>query len=226
MHKFAWHWVQEDQQGSDSIFVVVDRLTKMVHFIGDSKFLSHFWRCLWRLTNTKLDFSNAYHPQSDGQTEVVNFFSPFFANYAFQLRAPINLAPVPDLKKVHKKVENFISNLQEVHKQVQWNLHESTTKYKEATDKKRRLVEFDVRDFVWAVLTKDQYPAHEYSKLAARKVGPYEIIEKINPNAYWLKLLSHANTSDVFNVKHLMPYRGGDSLEEEEEVLNSRANSF
>ena len=108
---------------------------------------------------------------------------------------------------------------------MQHNFLESTTKYKEAADQKWRLVEFDVGDFVWAVLTKDRYPAHEYNKLAAQKVGPYEIVEKINPNACRLKIPSHVNTSDVFNVKHLMPYRG-DSLEEEEVVSNSRVNSF
>ncbi|GFS29747.1 hypothetical protein Acr_00g0008180 [Actinidia rufa] len=139
-------------------------------------------------------------------------------------RDPSDLAPILDLKRVHKKAEDFIRDLQDVHKQVQQNLLDSTIKYKDAADKKRRLVEFDVGDFVWTVLTKDRYPAHEYSKLAARKVGPYEIIEKINPNAYLLKLPSHVNTSDVYNVKHLMPYRGDSS--EEEEVLNSRANSF
>jgi hypothetical protein len=31
----------------------------------DIRFLSHFWRCLWRLSSTKLDFSSAYHPQTD-----------------------------------------------------------------------------------------------------------------------------------------------------------------
>ena len=38
----------------------------------DTKFFGHLWRTLWKKLGTNLSFKSSYHPQTDGQTEVVN----------------------------------------------------------------------------------------------------------------------------------------------------------
>jgi hypothetical protein len=92
------------QTGYDLIWVMVDRLTKVTHFIPikmtyfgatlaelymsrivrlhrvpmkivsnqGSQFTSKFWEKLHESMDTKLNFSSAYHPQTDSQTKRTN----------------------------------------------------------------------------------------------------------------------------------------------------------
>jgi hypothetical protein len=47
-------------------------MPKEIVFDRDMKFTSNFWKSLMVGLETKLFFSTAYHPQTDGQTERVN----------------------------------------------------------------------------------------------------------------------------------------------------------
>ncbi|GJP29585.1 hypothetical protein CLOM_g17670 [Closterium sp. NIES-68] len=67
--------------GNDAILVVQFAHTNVNRLHGlptaiisdrDPKFTSNLWRHLWDQFGTKLQFSSAYHPQTDGQTKRVN----------------------------------------------------------------------------------------------------------------------------------------------------------
>ncbi|GJV75831.1 hypothetical protein Tco_1507415 [Tanacetum coccineum] len=116
-------------------------------------------------------------------------------------------------EEVHKL--GHITKNRPKHYKLQWL--KKGTEYKQGAYQ----VDFKVGDFMWAVLTKDHLPVGEYNKLSTKKIGPPEIIEKIDSNAYRLKLPSHIRCFDVFNVKHLLPYHGDSS--DDDLVVNLRA---
>src|SRR3979411_193162 len=94
----------KDSHGYDTVFVVVDRLSKQAVSIPCFKtttakdmarlyiqhvyrtrgapesivtdrgpqFISPFWEEVWRILGIKLKLSTAFHPQTDGQTEIMN----------------------------------------------------------------------------------------------------------------------------------------------------------
>ncbi|KAE8678209.1 Detected protein of confused Function [Hibiscus syriacus] len=246
------------QRASDSIFVVVDRFSKMAHFVAcrktmdadriahlyfkeivrlhgvprsitsdrDAKFISHFWKSLWGKLGTQLNFSSAYHPQTDGQNEVVN------RSLGNLLRCLAGMKPkqwdlaLPQAEFAYNRSKNRTTGLSPFEIVYGQNpsgpFMRAIPSTRLGVDNHRRQVLFDVGDFVWAVLTRDRFPVGEYNKLKDRKIGPCEVVQKINDNSYRLRLPSHLKTSDVFNVKHLSHC----FVDPDDTTLNSRTSSF
>lgn len=134
----------------------------------------------------------------------------------------LDLAPIPRVGRFNNKADEMAEYLRGIHELVKLSIQDSNTKYKVWADSHRRQVLFDVGDFVWAALPRNHFPTREYNKLKERKIGPCEVLQKINDNAYRLRLPSHLKTSDLFNVKHLSPC----FVESDKVTVNSRASSF
>ncbi|KAH9792628.1 Endonuclease [Citrus sinensis] len=274
------------KRGSDSVFVVVDRFSKMAHFIPchktddatnianlffkeivrlhgvprsivsdrDAKFLSHFWKTLWGKLGTKLLFSTTCHPQTDGQTEVVNRtlstllraiiqknlktweeclphvefaynrtvhsatkFSPFEIVYGFNPLTPLDLLPLPINERASidgKKKAEFVKQL---HERTRQHIEKRTEQYATQANKGRKQVVFQPGDWVWVHMRKERFPAQRRSKLLPRGDGPFQVVARINDNAYKLDLPGEYNVSATFNVSDLSPFDVGE---------DSRTNPF
>ena len=269
------------RHGRDSIFVVVDRFSKMAHFIPchktddashvanlffrevvrlhgmprtivsdrDAKFLSYFWKTLWCKLGTKLLFSTTCHPQTDGQTEVVNRalstllraiikkniktwedclphvefsynrtihsatkFSPFEIVYGFNPLTPLDLSPLPMSEHVNLDGKKKAEFVKQIHEKARLNIERRTEQYAKQANKGRRHIVFEPGDWVWVHMRKERFPAQRQSKLLPRGDGPFQVLERINNNAYKLDLPGEYTVSATFNVTNLSPIDVGDDL--------------
>ena len=61
-------------------------------------------------------------------------------------------------------------------------------------------------------MRKEGFPARRRSKIHPRGDGPFQVLERINDNAYKLDLPGEYNISATFNVSDLSPFDVGDNL--------------
>jgi hypothetical protein len=84
-HFFATSSEYKATQVADLFFREIFRLhglPKNIVSDRDNRFLSAFWQELFKLTGTELTPSTSYHPQTDGQTEIVNkWLEGYLRNY-------------------------------------------------------------------------------------------------------------------------------------------------
>uniref|UniRef100_A0A2N9I3M5 RNA-directed DNA polymerase n=1 Tax=Fagus sylvatica TaxID=28930 RepID=A0A2N9I3M5_FAGSY len=243
------------KRGRDSIFVVVDRFSKMAHFIPchktddashvadlffreivrlhgmprtivsdrDAKFLSYFWKTLWCKLGTKLLFSTTCHPQTDGQTEVVNRTLSTLLRAIIRKNIKTWEECLPHVEFAYNRAVHSATKFSPFEivygfmRKQDSTLSEERSNMPPQANKGRRQLVFEPGDWVWLHMRKERFPAKRRSKLLPRGDGPFQVLERINDNAYKLDLPGEYNVSATFNVTDLSPFDVGDDL---------RANPF
>ena len=89
-------------------------------------------------------------------------------------------------------------------------------------NKGKREIIFEEGDLVWFHLRKDRFPTQRKSKLSPRGDGPFQVLKRVNNNAYKLDLPPEYGVHDTFNVIDLSPFVGTN----DEDELDLRTNPF
>ncbi|GJR05998.1 putative reverse transcriptase domain-containing protein [Tanacetum coccineum] len=223
--EWKWEGIEMDfvtklprtSSGYDTIWVIVDRLTKSAHFLPmredykmdrlarlylneivarhcvpisiiydrDSRFTLKFWKSMQEALGTRLDMSTGYHPQTDGQIELLynNRYhssvrcASFEALYGIKCRSLIMWAEVGESQLIGPEL---VQETTEKISQIKDRLKATCDRQKSYADKRRKPLDFSVGDYVLLKVSpsKGVVRFRKKRELAPRFVGPFDIIEK------------------------------------------------
>ena len=223
----------------------------------DSRWRNDFWGEICRLMGTKRSLTTAYHPQADGQTEVLNqtleialraYIGPsrndweqhldalslsynssphtattFAPAYLLRGFIPITTStlinPPPHIPRpsswdsgdaINQKAVDMWENFESDRTRAKEALLLSQIHQQKAYNKGRLIKEFDEGDLV--VLNPHSLDLLKSekgrgNKLLMRYDGPFEIIRKLSPVTYQLRLPASYGLHPILNIAHLEEYK-------------------
>ncbi|SPT20120.1 unnamed protein product [Triticum aestivum] len=169
----------KSKRGNDAIFVVIDKLTKVAHFLPYAEF----------------SYNNSFQASSGK--------APFEILYGRKCRTPLNWSETGERQLLGN---DLISEAEEMCKVIRENLKAAQSRQKSYYDSKHRDLAFEIGDHVYLRVSpmKGTRRFGIKGKLAPRYVGPFKIIGKRGDLAYQLELPPNfANVHDVFHVSQL-----------------------
>ncbi|QRW20627.1 Retrotransposable element Tf2 protein [Rhizoctonia solani] len=184
-------------------------------------FTGKFLRALYQRLGIKPLFSSAYHPESDGQTEQVNQFIEFYlcsyvaadhsdwatwlplAEYAYNNARHASTGRTPFELIYGKNPVMNPSNVPTNVPEVDQLADTLTNKWKEAKAALRMSKERMIRNKgtipIW-LDGKNMELRTNSNKLDPKRLGPFEILEKISSHTYCLKLPETLKIHNIFYV--------------------------
>jgi len=148
---------------------------------------------------------------------------PFEVVYVFNPLTPLDLLPLPtSFDFVHKEWVSKSRFIKDFHEKVKNQIQAQVEKIAHSKNKGKRVRSFTEGDLVWLHLRKERFPNLRKSKLSPRGDGPFQIIKKINNNAYQLDHPAEYGVHPTFNIIDLVSFVG--TLDEEDDHQDLRAN--
>ena len=126
--------------------------------------------------------------------------SPFEIVYGFNPLTPLDLIPLPVDERVSFDGNQKAQVVKDLHAKIRQQIEKKNEQYANKANRGRKLVRFEPGDWVWVHMRKERFPERRRSKLMPRGDGPYQIIERINDNAYKVDLPGEYGVSATFNV--------------------------
>jgi hypothetical protein len=111
-------------------------------------------------------------------------FSPFELEYGYSPR----VLAKPTLPIANPRLAEFLQQLEEKRERVRMALEGVAVKMKEYADRSQKeAVEFKKGDWVW-LDTENLQTKRLSKKLDVKRMGPFEVLEKVGPCSHWLML--------------------------------------
>ncbi|GJW53495.1 putative reverse transcriptase domain-containing protein [Tanacetum coccineum] len=192
--------------GHDTIWVIIDRLTKSAHFIPNRE--TNSMETLTSALGTQLDISMAYHPETDGQSErtiqkLEDMLRACVIDFGKGWERHLTLAEVRDVQLTGPEI---IYETTEKIMQIQQRLQAARDRQRSYANIRRKPLEFQVRDRVMLKVSprKGVIRFGKRGKLNPRYIRPFEIPERIGLMAYKLELPEDlSNFHSTFHISNL-----------------------
>ncbi|GKD20884.1 putative reverse transcriptase domain-containing protein [Tanacetum coccineum] len=176
-------------QGFDTIWVIMDRLTKSAHFLPIRKNdpLDKLARSFQKAFGTDLSMSTAYHLETDGQSERT-----------IQTLKDMLRACVIDFGKGWETTEKIVL--------IKQRIQAAQDRQKSYADLNRKPMEFEVGDRVMLKVSpwKGVVRFSKRGKLNSRYFGPFKVLAKVGKVVYRLELPQElSRVHHTFHVSNL-----------------------
>ncbi|KAG6790223.1 hypothetical protein POTOM_006371 [Populus tomentosa] len=134
--------------------------------------------------------------------------TPFEAVYGKRPYTPMDLTPLPLPPRPSEAGLDFSEHMKDVHAEVKRRLSHNTDSYAAAANTKRKDRQFNSGDMVLVRLKPERFPPGSFTKLHARRAGPFQVTKKLGSNACVIDLPSEFGISPIFNIEDITAFKG------------------